>query len=131
MKKILASDGVSHLFPGMLVLVRDTDKSEWQVSVFSHARTDSRDRYRYWTCSGTWWMCIPLRGNEELAGKVSGEINTCPDLEWGDKITVIYPATLEKRDAVFLHYQNAERSAVSVLVKGETQPIIFTKWERK
>lgn len=78
MKKILASDGVSQLLPGMTVLVRDTDKDEWLVSVFSHVRIGSKGRYRYWTCSGTWWMCVPLLGNEELAGKVSGEINTRP-----------------------------------------------------
>ena len=45
------------------VLVRDFDNQEWRCALFSH-----KSGYEYFASSFSWAQCIPIEGNQELAG---------------------------------------------------------------
>lgn len=65
-KKWIASDGVTELKPGMLVLAKN-GSGIWFVSLFSHLVSDSEKLY---SCTNGMLFehCIPLEGNEYMAG---------------------------------------------------------------
>ena len=67
---------------GDLVLTRATDKATWKVNVFSHLCDSSP----YFACANcTWPQCIPLKGNEHLAGTAQ-QCNKCyPSICYGKK----------------------------------------------
>lgn len=55
----------TEMFPGQLVLVRDTPDEKWDIRFFHHYEKDSR--YIFHTMdNGRWVFCVPYDGNEHL-----------------------------------------------------------------
>ena len=97
-RKWIASDGVTELKPGMLVLVRDEEEDEWCVDIFSHFKKDSEP---YRCTSGMWPHCIPLEGNEHMAGTMLPISQKEKPFEWGEKVLVWDDEGEQKKLALF------------------------------
>lgn len=87
-KKWIASDG-SELKPGMMVLVRDDigdiDGDRWTVTVFSYYQAGD---FPYLAATGNYGLCIPLEGNEHMAGTTLPIPQKEKPFEWGEKVLV-------------------------------------------
>lgn len=98
-KKWIASDGVTELKPGMLVLVRDLGNCNWTVGLFSHCIFG---QYPYITDKSCFDLCIPLEGNEHMAGTTLPIPRKEKPFEWGEKVMVWDKEGEEKTLAIFL-----------------------------
>ena len=100
-KKWIASDGVTELKPGMLVLGRDSISS-WTVDIFSHIERDSPYEF---VCAGgsVYTMCIPLEVNEHMAGTTLPIPRKEKPFKWGEKVFVWDEDEEEKKLAIFLN----------------------------
>ena len=99
-RKWIASDGVTELKPGMLVLVRDTRNCNWTIGLFSHFQFGT---YPYITDKSCFELCLPLEGNEHMAGtSIPIPIKENP-FEWGEKVFVWDEDEEEKKLAIFLN----------------------------
>ena len=98
-RKWIASDGVTELKPGMLVLVRDTGNCNWTVALFSHCKFDN---YPYITDKSCFELCIPLEGNEHMAGTMLPISQKEKPFEWGERVLVWDEDGEEKTLALFL-----------------------------
>lgn len=123
-RKWIASDGVMELKPGMLVLVRDEEVDEWCVDIFSHFKKDS-DPYR--CTSGMWPHCIPLEGNEHMAGTTLPIPQKEKPFEWGEKVLVWDDDGDEKTPAIFIEDR---RDAYGVMTKCSTVETLWKHCER-
>lgn len=99
-RKWIASDGVTELMPGMLVLGRDSI-SRWTVDIFSHIERDSPHEF---VCAGgsVHTMCLPLECNEHMAGTTLSIPQKEKPLEWGEKVMVWDKEGEGKTLAIFL-----------------------------
>lgn len=99
-RKWIASDGVTELRPGMLVLGRDSI-SRWTVDIFSHIERDSPHEF---VCAGgsVHTKCLPLEGNEHMAGTTLSIPRKEKPFEWGEKVLVWDKEGEEKTLAIFL-----------------------------
>ena len=132
-KKIIASDG-SELKPGMAVLGKNGDRI-WFVSMFSHFAVDGGKDY-YCTNGMPFECCIPLEGNEHMAGTKLPIPNKEKPLEWGERVLVWDRPGQEKIEAIFVKYiddpapENDKRRWL-VLEKGEEDVLgLFAFCER-
>lgn len=67
---------------GDLVLTRAHDQATWKVNLFSHLCDSSP----YFACANsTWPQCIPLKGNEHLAGTAQQCDKCYPPICYGKK----------------------------------------------
>lgn len=115
-RKWIASDGVTELMPGMLVLVRDGEKCHWTVSVFSHYISGN---YPYRTVNGSFVHCIPLWRNKHLVGTMLPIQQKEKPFEWGEKVLVWDEDGEEKKVAIFIcDYGNGSELRYNVLTKG-------------
>lgn len=126
----IASDGYSVLEPGMMVLVRNNLTEFWNVKIFSYVNFE-KDR-KYFTDQGQKY-CIPLKGNEYLAGTTispkSLEDKKIP-LQWGDHVRA-WDSNEKMHYGIFLGYRR-EKSPYpfSVVCVGTFQPECFKYCER-
>ena len=99
-RKWIASDGVTELKPGMLVLGRDII-SRWTVDIFSHIESDSPHEF---VCAGgsVHTMCLPLEGNEHMAGTTLPIPIKEKPFEWGEKVLVWSDNCNEPKPAIFI-----------------------------
>ena len=115
-RKWIASDGVTELRPGMLVLVRDTGNCNWTVGLLSHCQFGS---YPYITDKSCFEMCLPLEGNEHMAGTALSIPRKEKPFEWGEKVLVWDEDGEEKKVAIFIcDYGNGSELRYNVLTKG-------------
>ena len=127
-KKWIASDGVSELRPGMLVLVRDEEEDEWCVDIFSHFKKDSEP---YRCTSGMWPHCIPLEGNEHMAGTMLPIPQKEKPFEWDEKILVWCDGEDEKTPAIFIcDLGDDEKYRYKVILKGTDRLTLWQYCER-
>lgn len=132
-RKYIASDG-SELKPGMMVLVFHGDKGSyedgtWFVDVFSHVES-AGGRISYFCASGDYKVCIPLEGNEHLAGtNLSFKENTFDfrsdtNFCWGDEVSVSNDGKMWC-NAIFICYGNDVRRFIVI----EHGFISLTSWK--
>ena len=100
-RKWIASDGVTELKPGMLVLVRDTGNRNWTVGLFSHCQFGNYP-YIYITDKSYFELCLPLESNEHMAGTTLPIPRKEKPFEWGEKVLVWDKEGEEKTLAIFL-----------------------------
>lgn len=98
-RKWIASDGVTELKPGMLVLAKN-GSGIWFVSLFSHLVADGEKLYRC-TNGMLFEYCIPLEGNEHMAGTMLPISQKEKPFEWGEKVLVWDDEGEQKKLALF------------------------------
>lgn len=103
-KKIIASDG-SELKPGMAVLGKNGD-GFWFVSMFSHFAVNCGKDY-YCTNGMPFECCIPLEGNEHMAGTKLPIPKKEKPFEWGERVLVWDLPGEAKREALFVAYETS------------------------
>lgn len=98
-RKWIASDGVTELTPGMMVLGRDADR--WTVDIFSHIESDCPHEF---VCSGgnVYTKCIPFEGNEHMAGTKLPVPQKDKPFEWGEKVLVWSDNHKGPKPAIFI-----------------------------
>lgn len=125
-EKIIASDG-SELKPGMAVLGKNGD-GPWCVSMFSHLGIFGRKDY-YGSNGVPLEYCIPLEGNEHMAGTKLPIPKKEKPFEWGERVLVWDDLTEEKKPGIFLAYF-AKGYPYIAIVEGTEDPNIFFHRER-
>lgn len=128
-RKWIASDGVTELKPGMLVLVRDSISS-WTVDIFSHIERDSPHEF---VCAGgsVHTRCIPLEGNEHMAGTTLPIPIKEKPFEWDEKVLVWCDGEDEKKPAIFICDCGAdEKYRYKVILKGTDRLTLWQYCER-
>lgn len=120
--KWIASDG-SELKPGMMVLVRGSELQNWTVSIFSHIEDG------FFVCAG--WKCgvdcIPLEGNEHMAGTTLPIPRKEKPFEWDEKVLVWCDGEDEKKPAIFIcDLGDDEKYRYKVILKGTDR---LTLWQ--
>ena len=117
-RKWIASDGVTEFKPGMLVLVRDHVNFNWRVSVFSHCLPENGC---YLCAYDSWIMCIPLEGNEHMAGTSLPIPQKEKPFEWGEKVLVWNKGCTDKHLAIFNRtYGEGDYLRYGAFVKGNS-----------
>lgn len=117
-RKWIASDGVTELRPGMLVLVRDAVNSNWTVGLFSHCQFDI---YPYITDKSCFELCLPLEGNEHMAGTKLPIPRKEKPFEWGEKVLVWNEGCTDKYLAIFNRtYGEGDSLRYGAFVKGNS-----------
>lgn len=123
-KKWIASDGVTELKPGMLVLVREARSDDWTVAVFSHF-VDAP--FQFITATDCYKECIPLKGNEHMAGTTLPIPQKEKPFEWDEKVLVWCDGEDEKTPAIFIcDLGDDEKYRYKVILKGTD---ILTLWQ--
>lgn len=122
--KWIASDG-SELKPGMLVLAKN-GSGIWFVSLFSHLVADSEKLYRC-TNGMPFEHCIPLEGNEHMAGTTLPIPRKEKPFEWDEKVLVWCDGEDEKKPAIFIcDLGDDEKYRYKVILKGTDR---LTLWQ--
>ena len=117
-KKWIASDGVTELKPGMLVLVRDAHSDDWLVSVFSHF-VDAP--FQFITATDCYKECLPLEGNEHMAGTTLPIPRKEKPFEWGEKVLVWNEGCTDRHLAIFNRtYGEGDSLRYGAFVKGNS-----------
>ena len=117
-RKWIASDGVTELKPGMLVLVRDTGNCNWNVGLFSYCQFD---KYPYLTDKSCFELCIPLEGNEHMAGTTLPIPQEEKPFEWGEKVLVWNKGCTDRHLAIFNRtYGEGDSLRYGAFVKGNS-----------
>lgn len=126
--KWIASDGVTELKPGMLVLVRDHVNFNWRVNVFSHCLPENGC---YLCTYDSWVMCIPLEGNEHMTGTALPIKQREKPFEWGEKVLVWCDGEDEKTPAIFIcDLGDDEKYRYKVILKGTDTLTLWQYCER-
>ena len=105
--------------PFAKVLVRDSEKDEWRVNLYSHYDS-SLEIFRHVCIGGCWKQCIPYEGNEHLLGTTEEILSMKVETEFKpfERVLVRDLEDGEWHTNLYSHYDSSLESYPHVCIGG-------------